>query len=118
MQKFTARRTVLFTYGLLVVLPFAGTACLSEEEAAGDDEVVNLEQELTLRIEGEAQSWTTSSGDSVSLSSSNARLQANASGDSFSFSRAVTSGTYSVVVRFAKRNLYGNYRVEVNGTSV
>jgi len=46
------------------------------------------------------------------------RTQANASGDFFSFSAPVASGAYAVSVRYAKRNLYGNYRVEVNGAQV
>ncbi|MGC4068768.1 MAG: right-handed parallel beta-helix repeat-containing protein [Polyangiaceae bacterium] len=46
------------------------------------------------------------------------RLNANATGDSFTFSTAVTSGTYAITVRFAQRNIYGNFQVSVNGTSL
>lgn len=90
-------------------------ACSAAMESPESD--LSLSQELTVRFEGEGQTWTTSSGDSISKSSSNARLQANASGDTFSFV-GNASGTYKVVVRYSKRNIYGNYRVDVNGTQV
>ena len=92
-------------------------ACLSEEELTSDD--YSMEQGLaTATIQAESMSWTASSGDSLSASSTNMRLQANASGDAFSFTTAVASGTYAVSVRYAKRNLYGNYRVELSGAQI
>src|SRR5262245_41976323 len=92
-------------------------ACLSEEEVAGDE--ISVEQGLaTATIQAESMAWTASSGDSLSASSTNMRLQANASGDAFSFTTSVAAGSYTVSVRHAKRNLYGNYRVEVNGVQV
>lgn len=90
--------------------------CLSQEEAP--DDFASLDNELTTRIEGESQSWSASSGDKTSASSSNMRLNANASGDNFTFSSSVAAGTYSVTVRYATRNIYGDYQVKVNGTSV
>ena len=87
-------------------------------EANAPDSVDSVSDALTATLQAESQTWTTSSGDSISASSSNARLQANATGDTFSFTAAVSSGTYTVVVRYAKRNVYGNYQVQVNGTTV
>jgi pectate lyase len=115
MQRTTSNR-VRSLVASLVAASLGSAACLAEEEAPGDFDTAS--QELVFALQGESQAWTTSSGDSIAASSSNARLQADASGDSFSFSSSVTSGTYSVVVRYAKRNVYGNYRVEVNGTQV
>ena len=69
-------------------------------------------------IQAESQSWSTSSGDKISPSSTNARLTADASGDTFSFSTSVAAGTYQIVVRYAQRNIYGNYRVEAKGVQV
>ncbi len=90
---------------------------LSDEQEATDDP---LAQGLTTTttLEAESQTWTTSSGDSVSLSSTTARLQADATGDTFQFSSAVAAGTYQIVVRYATRAAYGNYQLQVNGTSV
>src|SRR5678816_4337219 len=88
------------------ILPLLGLgACLLEGGTPDDFDTVS--QDLTQALQGESQSWTTSSGDSISASSSNARLQANAVGDSFSFTASVVSGTYSVAIRYAKRNVYG-----------
>ncbi|HEY4102254.1 MAG TPA: pectate lyase, partial [Polyangiaceae bacterium] len=91
-------------------------ACSGAQQESGDVDTVS--EAVTSTIQGESQTWTTSSGDSISASSSNARLQANASGDSFSFTTNVSSGTYTVVVRYAKRNIYGNYAVQVNGKQI
>jgi hypothetical protein len=94
----------------------AFAACVVDSDVSEEFETIS--QELVVAIQAESQTWAASSGDSISKSSTNVRLQANASGDTFSFSSAVPSGTYSVVIRYAKRNVYGNFRVEVNGTTV
>jgi hypothetical protein len=91
-------------------------ACSSAQQESGDVDTVS--EAVTSTIQGESQTWTTSSGDSISASSSNARLQANATGDSFSFTTNVSAGTYGVVIRYAKRNVYGNYSVQVNGKQI
>ncbi|XXX76699.1 pectate lyase [Sorangium sp. So ce134] len=109
-----------FARHVLLALGAAGivaTGCLSEEEALL--EMGSLEGAASAaRLEGESQSWSTSSGDGVDASSSSVRLKANASGDHFQFSTSVAAGEYKVVVRYAQRNIYGNYRLEVNGSSV
>lgn len=117
MPKSAIRQVCLFT-SLLSLSPFGLAACLSEQDAPAPEDYGTLSDSLTTRLEGESQSWTTTSGDSISASSSNARLNANASGDTFSFSKSVTAGTYTVVARYAKRSLYGNYRLEANGQTV
>jgi hypothetical protein len=101
----------------LVVAPFALAACLSEDEIT-EAEHDSASQSLTVALQAEQQSWTASSGDSVSASDTTLRLQANASGDTFTFTTTAPAGTYAVALRYSKRNSYGNYRVEVNGTSV
>lgn len=68
---------VLLTLGLVGTI---AAGCLSEEEAMMDIESAG-EAVSALRFEGEAQSWSTSSGDGGDASSSTVRLQANASGD-------------------------------------
>lgn len=100
-----------------VAAAFALGACLSEADVS-EPEYDSSSDSLTVALQAEQQSWTASSGDSVSKSDTTLRLQANASGDSFSFTASPGAGTYTVALRHAKRNSYGNYRVEVNGTSV
>ncbi|MDF3064755.1 MAG: Pectate lyase [Polyangiaceae bacterium] len=104
------------SFGALAV-PFFLAACLSEEDASEPD-FDSSEHSLTVALQAEQQSWSTSSGDTASKSDTTLRLQANASGDTFAFTASVPAGTYAVALRYAKRNSYGNYRVEVNGTSV
>jgi len=72
----------------------------------------------TVQLEGESQTWTTSSGDSVSTSSSNIRLKASATADTFSFASTVAAGTYTVSVVYAQRKIYGIYALSINGTQV
>jgi len=73
----------------------------------------------TLQLEAESQTWTTSSGDSTSASSSAVRLQANAVGDTFSFSTSsISAGTYSISLYAANRKIYGIYSLSVNGTQI
>ncbi|HEY2406417.1 MAG TPA: pectate lyase, partial [Polyangiaceae bacterium] len=110
-------RKYLRASALIATLSCLGVGACSAPADPPESEA-NLSEGLTLRLEGEAQTWTQSSGDSISKSSTNARLQANASADNFSFTSSVANGTYTVVVRYAKRNSYGNYRVDVNGTQV
>jgi hypothetical protein len=95
----------------------AGCATDPQSNDAADGFVATQEA-LTTRIEAEAQACTPSSGDSTSASSTTLRLSANASGDTFKFSTTVASGTYAVTLRFAQRNIYGNYQVYINGTAV
>src|SRR5262245_19243555 len=99
MQRTTSHRVRTLVTSL-VAASLGSAACLSEQDAPGEFDTAT--QELVFALQGESQAWTTSSGDSISASSSNARLQANASGDTFSFSAAVTSGTYGVVVKYSK----------------
>ncbi|XXR78849.1 pectate lyase [Sorangium sp. So ce394] len=108
-----------FARHLLLALGAAGivaTGCLSEEEALLEMGTVEGAAS-TARLEGESQSWSTSSGDGIDASSSSVRLKANASGDYFQFSKSVAAGEYRVVVRYAQRNIYGNYRLDLNGSS-
>nr|WP_129352393.1 pectate lyase [Sorangium cellulosum] len=112
------RRT--FASPVLLTLGLAGTiaaGCLSEEEAMMEIESASEAVSAT-RFEGESQTWSTSSGDKVDASSSTVRLQANASGDYFQFSRSVPAGQYQVVVRYAQRNVYGSYELRLNNASV
>lgn len=69
---------------------------------------------LTSRIHVEAQSWTRSPGDEVSLSGTTVRFIADGVGDTFGFATPMPAGTYDVTVRYARRNVYGDYAVAVN----
>ncbi|XXY26472.1 pectate lyase [Sorangium sp. So ce233] len=110
----TFARHVLLAIG---TVGFIATGCLSEEEAMMEMDGVSEAVSAT-RIEAESQSWSHSSGDGFDASSSTVRLKANASGDHFKFSKSMAAGEYRVVVRYAQRNAYGNYQLEVNGASV
>lgn len=101
----------------VLAMPFLLAACLSENDV-GEPDFDSSEHSLTVALQAEQQSWSTSSGDTASKSDTTLRLQANASGDNFAFTASVPAGTYAVALRYAKRNSYGNYRVEVNGASV
>ncbi len=84
-----------------------------------DDQEGQANQGLTsTRLEAESQVWTTTSGDSVSASSTTLRLQADATGDYFQFTNSVPAGTYQISVLYATRQAYGNYQVQVKGTTV
>ena len=77
-------RTVLFWMHLAcgtVAAAFALGACLSEADVS-EPEYDSSSDSLTVALQAEQQSWTASSGDSVSKSDTTLRLQANASGDS------------------------------------
>jgi hypothetical protein len=104
-------------FGTAIMTMLAGCATESQSNDAPDDFGI-ARNALVSRVEAETQSWTPSTGDSTSISSTTLRLNANATGDSFTFSTTVTTGTYSISVRFAQRNIYGNFQVYVNGTSV
>lgn len=111
------RRNALCGTTALALVALGG--CASDPQSTDGSESAGLAQDaLTSRLETEAQSFVTSSGDSTSASSTSMRLNANASGDTFAFSTSVTAGTYAVTVRFAQRNIYGNFTVSINGTSV
>ncbi|XXZ11045.1 pectate lyase [Sorangium sp. So ce315] len=110
----TLARHLLLALGAVGMI---ATGCLSEEEALMEMDDVSEAVSAT-RLEGESQSWSTSSGDGVDASSSTVRLKANASGDHFRFSKSIAAGEYQVVVRYAQRNVYGNYQLQVNGASV
>lgn len=100
-------------------LVFCG--CSSATQPVDDDDSGDFDiaqDALTTRIQAETQVWSASSGDSTTASTSTLRLNANATGDSFKFTTQVASGSYAVTLRFSQRNVYGNYRVDVNGTSV
>ncbi len=104
----------------LVALFFILGGCMLQPQTIEDEEGDDFDiaqAALTTRIQAEAQSWTSSSGDSVSATSSTLRLNANAAGDNFKFTTPVASGTYAVILRYSKRNVYGDFRVDVNGKS-
>lgn len=105
-------------YAATVLVVVLGLSGCNYVNPAGEEDDFELSQDaLTTRIETEGQSWSTSSGDSTTASSSTLRLNANASGDSFTFATTVASGTYAVSLRFSQRNSYGNFQAYVNGVS-
>jgi Glycosyl hydrolase family 26 len=79
-----------------------------------DDALELAQSALTSRIHGEAQSWIRSPGDDVSLSGTTVRFIADGIGDTFGFVDAMPAGTYDVSLRYAKRNVYGDYTVSVD----
>lgn len=111
-------------YALGALLSLGVPGCLAEDEAydAADeayDELDSLGDALsTTRIEAEQQSWSYSSGDRIEVNAGDVKFRANQTGDTFKFSRSVASGKYKIVLRYAKRNVYGKYELQVNGSSV
>lgn len=116
MQSTVSRSYRPLALSSVLVASFGLVACMAD--IGGSNDIEARSDELTVALQGETQNWTASSSDTISKSSTTARLQANASGDWFSFNAPVTSGTYTVVVRYAKRNAYGNFRVEANGAAI
>jgi pectate lyase len=73
---------------------------------------------LTSRVHAEAQLWTPSPGGAVSLSSASARFLARTVGDSFGFVSAAPAGTYDLTLRYAKRNVYGDYTLSIGAVAI
>jgi pectate lyase len=73
---------------------------------------------LSSRVHAEAQTWVSSTGDDVSASSTTVRFGADAVGDFFELLSPVPAGVYDVTVRYARRNLYGDYDLSVDAISV
>ncbi|WP_437923735.1 rhamnogalacturonan lyase [Sorangium sp. So ce291] len=104
-----------YTLGRLLSLGLAG--CV----AAGDGfaDVDSLSDALSVvRMEAEGQSWSISSGDRTETNAGDVKFRANQVGDFFKFSRSVEAGTYKIVLRYARRNVYGKYDVKVAGSTV
>ncbi|XXX41860.1 pectate lyase [Sorangium sp. So ce119] len=103
--------------GTLLSLGLAG--CLAADDAVDVDAVDSLSDALSaVKIQAEDQSWSISSGDRIEDNADNVKFRANQSGDTFKFSTSVASGTYKIVLRYAKRNVYGKYELSVKGSSV
>ncbi|AUX42355.1 pectate lyase [Sorangium cellulosum] len=105
------------TYALGALLSCGVAGCLAADEASVDLDSTSGALS-TVRIEAEDQSWSISSGDRIEDNADNVKLRANQSGDTFSFSTSVASGKYKIVLRHAKRNVYGKYELRVKGSSV
>ncbi|XXY34784.1 pectate lyase [Sorangium sp. So ce260] len=101
--------------GSLLSLGLVG--CIAADEDAVDMGALS-DALSTIRIQAEDQSWAVSSGDRIEDNADNVKLRANQSGDTFKFSTSVASGKYELVVRYAKRNVYGKYELLANGSSV
>ncbi|XXX62048.1 pectate lyase [Sorangium sp. So ce128] len=107
------------TYAFGALLSFGLAGCLAADGADLDVDVDSASDALSaVRIEAENQNWSISSGDKIEDNADNVKLRANQSGDTFKFSASVASGTYKIVVRYAKRNVYGKYELAVKGSSV
>ncbi|RYZ07124.1 MAG: hypothetical protein EOO73_13790 [Myxococcales bacterium] len=105
-------------FRLTTLMVLAGAVgCGAAEGDEGGEGFGSGQQALTVRIEAEAQTWSTSGGDTISPSTT-VRMNANAVGDFFRFASPVTAGTYQVALRYSQRNSYGDYRVNVNGAPV
>jgi pectate disaccharide-lyase len=103
--------------GCLILLALGSAAAGCAPETGAVDDVDSSEEALTQTIEAEGQTWSTSSGAGVDVGSAAVRLKSSAVGNTFSFSRALTAGTYKVTLRIAKRSSYGSYRLDINGAS-
>ncbi|XXU13137.1 pectate lyase [Sorangium sp. So ce861] len=101
--------------GSLLTLGLVG--CIAADEAAMD--MGEMSDALSaVKIQAEDQSWAISSGDRIEDNADNVKLRANQSGDTFKFSASVAAGKYEIVLRYAKRNVYGKYELLANGSSV
>ncbi|AUX48796.1 uncharacterized protein SOCE26_103370 [Sorangium cellulosum] len=99
----------------LLSLGLAG--CIGADDAPVD--VGSLSDALSvLRIEVEDQSWSASPGDRIEDNADNVKLRANQAGDTFKFTTPIAGGVYRIVLRHAKRNVYGQYELKANGASV
>ncbi|XXR34257.1 pectate lyase [Sorangium sp. So ce375] len=107
------------TYAFGALLSFGLVGCLAADGADLDVDVDSASDALSaVKIEAENQSWSVSSGDKIEDNADNVKFRANQSGDTFKFSTSVASGTYKIVLRYAKRNVYGKYELAVKGSSV
>ncbi|WP_437942408.1 arabinan endo-1,5-alpha-L-arabinosidase [Sorangium sp. So ce341] len=106
-----------FAHTLGAVLSFGLAGCVAAEDAPVD--VGSLSDALSvIKIEAEDQSWSTSPGDRIEDNAQNVKLRANQIGDTFRFSTPIAAGRYTIVLRHAKRNVYGQYALKANGASV
>ncbi|KYG10662.1 pectate lyase [Sorangium cellulosum] len=101
--------------GSLLSLGLVG--CIAADEAAMDMDAMS-DALSAVKIQAEDQSWAISSGDRIEDNADNVKLRANQSGDTFKFSTPVAAGKYEIVLRYAKRNVYGKYELLANGSSV
>ncbi|KYF89186.1 pectate lyase [Sorangium cellulosum] len=101
--------------GSLLSLGLVG--CIAADEAAMDMGAMS-DALSAVKIQAEDQSWAISSGDRIEDNADNVKLRANQSGDTFKFSTSVAAGKYEIVLRYAKRNVYGKYELLANGSSV
>ncbi|XXU23323.1 pectate lyase [Sorangium sp. So ce887] len=99
------------------LLSLALVGCIAADEGAVDMDATS-DALSVVKIQAEDQSWSISSGDRVEDNADNVKLRANQSGDTFKFSTSVASGKYEIVLRYAKRNVYGKYELSANGSSV
>ncbi|XXR53985.1 pectate lyase [Sorangium sp. So ce385] len=101
--------------GSLLSLGLVG--CIAADEDAMDMGAMS-DALSAVKIQAEDQSWAISSGDRIEDNADNVKLRANQSGDTFKFSTSVAAGKYEIVLRYAKRNVYGKYELLANGSSV
>ncbi|MGK3990812.1 hypothetical protein WME99_47640 [Sorangium sp. So ce136] len=104
-----------FALGRLLSLGLVG--CV----AAGDGsvDVDSMSDALSaVKLEAEGQTWSVSSGDRIETNAGDLKFRASQGGDFFKFSKSVEAGTYKIVLRYAKRNVYGRYDVKVAGSTV
>ncbi|WP_437819599.1 Lcl domain-containing protein [Sorangium sp. So ce1078] len=111
-----------YAYAFGALLSIGVVGCVAADDGSVDadtTDVGSLSDALSaVRIEAEARSWSISSGDRIETNSGNVKLRASQSGDFFKFSTPVEAGTYKIVLRYAKRNVYGKYDVKVAGSTV
>ncbi|XXZ32353.1 pectate lyase [Sorangium sp. So ce321] len=109
-----------YAFGTLMSLGLVG--CVAADDGSVDTDSMDVDSMSdalsAVRIEAEGQSWSISSGDKIETSSGNVKLRASQSGDFFQFSTSVQSGTYKLVLRYARRNVYGKYDLKVAGSTV
>jgi Glycosyl hydrolase family 26 len=101
---------------LSVTALLLAVAGCDEQRTEGPVEIAT--SALTVRLHAEAQSWTASLGDNVSASAASVRFVADAVGDFFQFSSAAPAGRYDLTLRFARRNVYGDYALYVGGARI
>lgn len=99
------------------LLSLALVGCIAADEGAVDMGAMS-DALSVIKIQAEDQSWSVSSGDRIEDNADNVKLRANQSGDTFKFSTSVASGKYRIVLRYAKRSVYGKYELIANGSSV
>ncbi|XXT16992.1 pectate lyase [Sorangium sp. So ce429] len=114
-----------YAYGLgaLLSLGLAGlVGCVAADDGSADVDSMDVDSMSgalsAVKIEAEGQSWSISSGDKIEENSGNVKLRASQSGDFFKFSKSVDAGNYQVVLRYAKRSVYGKYDLKVAGATV